>query len=151
MKLYQNPASPPCRRVLATIFHLGLEVELVDVQFHSGQLESPDYRRMNPNGAVPLLDDGGFYLWESTAIMTYLCDKQGATELYPQHLQKRADVNRWLAWSNAQLGPVTGTLVWENLIKGWLKIGGPDPKEVAEAEKDFHRCAKVLEIGRAHV
>eukprot|EP00918_Siedleckia_nematoides_P055214 GHVU01120444.1.p1 GENE.GHVU01120444.1~~GHVU01120444.1.p1 ORF type:complete len:195 (+),score=30.83 GHVU01120444.1:86-586(+) len=52
---------------------------------------------MNPHHTVPTIDDGGFYLWESRAILGYLADKYGKDDaLYPKDVQKRAVVDRYL-------------------------------------------------------
>jgi glutathione S-transferase len=144
MKLYQNPMSPPCRRVLATLHHLNMPVELQTVDFKSDQLSSPEYIKMNPNGAVPLLEDGSFYLWESTAIMQYLAEKSGPNELYPSDAKSRAQISSWSAWSMCHFGPASGTLVWELFVKKMMNLGEPDQAAVAEATTDFNKYAKVL-------
>lgn len=145
MKLYVNPMSPPCRRVMATMYHLNSPIELQNVDFQSKQLEAPEFRKMNPNGAIPLLSDGDFHLWESCAIMQYLCEQKGNTELWPADAQARADVNRWSYWTAYHLGPAAGTLVWENLVKKMMNMGAPDAAAVKEATEDFHKYAKVLD------
>ncbi|MGZ3655090.1 MAG: glutathione S-transferase family protein [Bdellovibrionota bacterium] len=144
MKLFQNPMSPPCRRVLATAHQLNMPLELQTVEFQSSQMQSPEYLKMNPNGAVPLLCDGDFNLWESTAIMQYLAEKKGS-DLYPQDLKARADVNRWTSWSAYHFGPASGTIVWENLVKKMLNAGAPDANALKEATEDFHKYAAVLD------
>jgi glutathione S-transferase len=145
MKLYQNPMSPPCRRVLATMYHLNSPIEVQKIDFRSKEMESPEFFKMNPNGAVPVLQDGDFHLWESCAIMQYLCEKKGNTDLYPQDTKARADVNRWSYWTAYHMAPAAGTLVWENLVKKMMNMGEPDQKAVAEATEDFHKYAKVLD------
>jgi len=144
MKLYQNPMSPPCRRVLAAAYHLNTPIELQTVEFQSSQMQSPEYLKMNPNGAVPLLQDGDFHLWESGAIMQYLAEKKGNTELYPQDVKTRADITRWNFWSAYHFGPAAGTIVWETLVKKMMNAGEPDVNAVKEATEDFHKYAKVL-------
>ena len=48
-----------------------------------GGLTPPEYRRMNPNRKVPLIDDGGFILWESNAIVRYLRARYGEGAISP--------------------------------------------------------------------
>ncbi len=145
MKLYQNPMSPPCRRVLATIYHLNSPVEMQSVDFQSPEMKNAEFMKMNPNGALPLLQDGDFHLWESVAIMQYLADKKGSTELFPQDAKSRADISRWNFWNAYHFGPATGTFVWENLVKKMLNAGEPDANAVKKATEDFHKYAKVLD------
>lgn len=145
MKLYQNPMSPPCRRALATAYHLNSPVEIQHVDFQSDQLKSDQYLKMNPNGSVPLLEDGDFHLWESSAIMQYLAEKSGHTTFFPQDIKGRADLARWTSWSAYHFGPAIGTIVWESFLKPMFKMGDADAKAVEEATVDFHRYAKVLD------
>jgi glutathione S-transferase len=67
-----------------------------------GVVKTPDYLARNPNALVPLLDDGGFVLWESNAILRYLCARHsagdGPAHLYPQDLQTRFSAERWMDW-----------------------------------------------------
>jgi glutathione S-transferase len=94
MRLFHSPLSSNARRVLITLHHLGLAVEMINVDL----LDQGDRRRLaelNPNGKVPVLQDGDFVLWESCAIMQYLADLTPHQTLYPQDPRARADVNRW--------------------------------------------------------
>lgn len=145
MKLYQNPASPPCRRVLATVYHLNSPVEMMHVEFGSGEIKKEAFLKMNPNGAVPTLDDNGFHLWESKAIMQYLAELKGDQDCWPKDLKKRADINRWMSWQDCHLGQACGNLVWENFVKNMVGMGGPEERAVADATEDFHQYAAVLD------
>jgi len=55
------------------------------------------YLEMNPNRLVPTVEDDGFVLWESNAILRYLASKY-ASELWPSHLEERASADRWMDW-----------------------------------------------------
>ncbi len=60
---------------------------------------------MNPNGKIPLIDDDGFVLWESNAIVRYLAARHGAGTLWPNDLRQRADADRWMDWQATELTP----------------------------------------------
>jgi glutathione S-transferase len=145
MKLFVNPMSPPCRRVMATMYHLNSPCELQNVDFQSKQLEAPEFRKLNPNGAIPTLQDGDYGLWESCAIMQYLCEKKGTTDLWPSETKARAEVTKWSYWTAYHMGPACGTLMWEGHFKKAMGMGEPDTKAIAEATEDFHKYAKVLD------
>ena len=72
MKLYVTPPSPRAFKVVAVLHHLGLPAEMVYVDLLNGQHMRPDFAALNPNRKMPVLDDDGFLLWESNAIMQYL-------------------------------------------------------------------------------
>ncbi|KJV04997.1 glutathione S-transferase family protein, partial [Methylocucumis oryzae] len=77
MKLYHFPISPNSRRVVAVIHHLGLECELIALDLSKGEHLTPEFISLNPNHMIPTLVDGDTVLWESNAIMQYLCAKVG--------------------------------------------------------------------------
>jgi glutathione S-transferase len=144
MRLYQHLMSSSARRVLLTAAHIGCELELVDVNL----MNEEDRRRLcelNPNSKIPVLDDDGFVLWESIAIMQYLCGKQGGHPAYPGGLRERADVDRWLFWSAQHWSPAFSVLVWENHWKGIVGAGEPDASAVARGNAEFAQYARVLD------
>lgn len=147
MKLYFHPMSGNSRRVLLVATHLDLPLERVLVDLTKGEQRLPAHLGRNPNGRVPVLDDDGFVLWESRAIMQYLCDKTPGQTLLPPSTdaQGRAEVNRWLSWCTAHMAPANALLVQENFVKGLTGRGAPDPVEVARGEALFHASAKVLD------
>ncbi|HEY0095738.1 MAG TPA: glutathione S-transferase N-terminal domain-containing protein, partial [Archangium sp.] len=69
MKLYENPLSSAALKVRAVIHELGLPVTLVSVDMMKGEHKTPGFLAKNPNGKVPTLEDDGFLLWESNAIL----------------------------------------------------------------------------------
>ena len=92
MKIYGVPFSQPVRAVLWLLLMKRQSFELVMVNpGSSGENGSrhPDYLKMNPAGTIPCLlePDTGFSVGESHAIMTYLADKYGWSDVYPESLQ----------------------------------------------------------------
>lgn len=65
--------------------------------------KAPEFLALNPNGLVPVLKDGDFVLWESSAIMRYLIDKYGHGELVPQTVEARARAEQWFGWQTTEL------------------------------------------------
>src|SRR4026209_1865800 len=54
---------------------LGLTYDRIDAGREFGVVDTPEYRRLNPNALVPTIEDDGFVLWESNAIVRYLAAK----------------------------------------------------------------------------
>ncbi len=144
MRLYHHPLSFNARRAVMTAVHLRAKVDLVEVN-----LTSPADRAllssMNPNSKVPVLEDDGFVVWESNAIMQYIAEKTPGQTLYPTDPRGRADVNRWLFWSAQHFSPAVGIFNWQHFVKGMLGQGGPDPVELARGEREFGQFARVLD------
>jgi glutathione S-transferase len=84
---------------------LGLAFERTDVGGALGGTDTPAYRAMNPNGLVPVIDDDGFVMWESNAIVRYLVAGHSEGNLWPDSLKARADADRWMDWQATELGP----------------------------------------------
>lgn len=75
------------------------------------ELKTPAYLKLNPNGAVPTLDDNGFVLTQNAAILNYLADLNPQSGLGGDGTpQSRAEVNRWLALVNADVHPTFAPL-----------------------------------------
>ena len=97
MKLYYHPASTTSRIIMMFVAEadIPLEYELVDLM--KGEQLTPKFKAVNPNGLVPVLDDEGFCLTESGAILRYLADKTGSGA-YPRELTLRARVDEAMQW-----------------------------------------------------
>ena len=146
MRLYYHPLSSNSRRVVMTAIHLNVNLELVVVDLAKGEHKAPEYQRLNPNGKVPLLDDDGFMLWESHAIMQYLADGTPEQDLYPTDVRARADVNRWLFWSAYHFTPAVGFISRERVSKKMVGgSGAPDPVEIARGEALLTAAAQLLD------
>jgi glutathione S-transferase len=142
MKLYEFPLSPNSRRVVAVLHHLDLDCEREVVDLSKGAQMQPDFVSLNPNHMIPTLVDGDFVLWESNAIMQYLCSKVPNNTLYPVDPRVQADINRWQFWQASHFGSACGIMIFEKVVKKFFMQAEADLQEVAER---FHRFAQVLE------
>ena len=145
MRLYQHPMSANARAAIMTVYQLDAPVDFVFVDLQKQEQTLPAFLKKNPNHRVPVLEDGDFYLWESRAIMQYLADLTPGQTIYPTELRARADVNRWLFWSGQHFAPAISIFFWENLIKGMIGRGAPDPVELKRGEALFSEFAAVLD------
>ncbi|CAN5840093.1 glutathione S-transferase [soil metagenome] len=142
MKIYSIQASNNCRRVNATVQHLGLEADVVDPSM--GDLKKPEFLALNPNGKVPLLVDGDLKLWESRAIMQYVASKKPGNTLWPADPKRQADIARWQFWEASHLSKGTGAFAFENLFKKMFMKQDADPAALAAGEKEWHTYAPIL-------
>ena len=124
MKLYYCETLNP-RKACAVARHLPLPVDFVRIDLASGEHRRPPFLAINPNGKVPVLQDGDWSLWESNAIMCHLSDMAQA-DLWP-HDRRQVEVMRWLSWDSQHFTRHAGTLWFEYLIKPHLGLGEPDP------------------------
>lgn len=105
LRIWGRMSSINVQKVVWTARELGLAFERIDAGGAFGGNRTPEYLRMNPNGKIPVIDDDGFVLWESNAIVRYLAAKHGAGTLWPNDLRQRADADRWMDWHATELMP----------------------------------------------
>ncbi len=100
MKLYYLPGACP----LAS--HIALEWIGKPYETHAvsrDELKQPAFLALNPLGAVPVLQDEGMTLTQSSAILEYLAEKNPEANLLGKTIQERAETRRWLAFINADI------------------------------------------------
>ena len=100
LKIWGRVNSVNVKKALWAAEELKLKYERIDAGMEHGIVKTPDYLKMNPNSLVPTIDDDGFVLWESHAIVRYLAAKHGAGTLWPADLKQRADSDRWMDWAH---------------------------------------------------
>ena len=105
LRIHAYPSTPRAFKALVVANHLGVDYEFAFCDLMAGVQKSETFTALNPNQKMPVLEDGAFVLWESNAIMRYLATKHGAEKPYPSELKRRADVERWRAWSLGTLSP----------------------------------------------
>jgi len=101
------------QKVMFAVEELGLAYERHDAGGAFGRVDTPEYRAMNPNGKVPVVEDDGFVLWESNAIVRYLAAAHGAGGLWPDNRHLRADADRWMDWQATEATPAMRDVFWQ--------------------------------------
>lgn len=97
MDFYYMPPSAPCRAVEMTAKAVGIELNKKVLNLKAGEHLKPEFLKINPQHTVPTLVDGDFTLWESRAVMVYLCEKYDKTQKwYPKCPKIRAVINQRL-------------------------------------------------------
>ena len=99
MKFYYHPISTTSRPIMLLASEAGIELEYQVVDLFTGAQYKPEYEAINPSHQVPVLEDEGFRLTESSAILKYLADKKGVAA-YPSDLRQRARVHERMDWFN---------------------------------------------------
>jgi glutathione S-transferase len=145
LNIHAFPASPRAFKVLAFASHIAIPYEFVLVDLTKGAQRSPEFAKLNLNQRMPVLEEDGFTLWESNAIIQYLATKKPESGLLPKDERARADVSRWMFWESAHWDSSCATLVFERFVKGLFGGGAADPKEVERGLTNFNRAAKVLD------
>jgi glutathione S-transferase len=131
-------------RLLAA--ELGIPLAKVSCDPRIGETRTPEYLAKNPNGRVPTLEEDGFVLWESPAILKYLAAKRPERALCGSDPKTQALVDQWMCWWIGGPEAAIDTLAWEVLIKPLvLKQPGNDPGIIADAHRRIDRFLPVLD------
>lgn len=107
-KFYFHP-SPNPMKVALLLEELGVPFELVPVDIFKGEQHAPAFRKLNPNGKVPVLVDDDATIFDSHAILIYLAEKHG--KLLPASGPRRATTLSWLQLVATGLSPFSGQAV----------------------------------------
>ena len=153
MKIYADPITVNCRKVLAGLDLIGAPYELKHVDYFKSEQKDAAYTAVNPNASLPAMVDGDFVLWESNAILQYAADKVGNHAAYPRDLTTRADINRWMLWESSSWFPSCYVFLVENCVKPLLG-SQPDPAVLDAQAAQFHKLAGILDTrlaGRAWI
>ncbi|XP_017782554.1 PREDICTED: glutathione S-transferase 1-like [Nicrophorus vespilloides] len=121
--LYKKDMSAPCRAVLLTAQAIDLELDFKDVDMLNKEHLEEDFIKLNPQHAVPVLDDEGFILCESHAIIVYLVSKYaGDDSLYPEDLQLRSQINHKLHFDGGVLQNLMRQIIGLFIFEGASSI-----------------------------
>jgi len=105
IKLY-TAATPNGWKISIALEELGLPYEVRAIDFAAQEQKADWYVKLNPNGRIPTLDDDGFIMFESGAILIYLAEKTG--KFLPRDVHDRSRVLQWLMFQMSGIGPMMG-------------------------------------------
>jgi glutathione S-transferase len=105
IKIWGRISSLNVRKVVLAAQEMSLRFERIDAGGAFGIVKTPEYLAKNPNALVPVLEDDQVQLWESNAIVRYLCARHAPGTLYPLELPRRFDAERWNDWQQTTLNP----------------------------------------------
>jgi glutathione S-transferase len=144
MKLYGHPMSTCTRKVLCTLAEKGQKADFVLVDIMKGDGKQPDHLARQPFGQVPAIDDDGFQLYESRAIIRYLDAKLPGAQLSPSDLKGRATMDQWLSVEQSNFTPAAMKIIW-NLFFNPMMGKPSDDKLVEESIGTMNRALDVMQ------
>jgi glutathione S-transferase len=133
------------QKVLWCCEELGVEYKRIDAGGPFGVVDTPQYRRLNPNGLVPTIEDDGLVLWESHAIVRYLAAKHAVGGIWPADARARALADQWMDW--------THTVYWAALRTAFLGLvrTAPEKRDLQAIEESRIKTAAALAIVDTHL
>ncbi|EPF6395240.1 glutathione S-transferase family protein [Proteus mirabilis] len=142
LKVWGRKNSSNVKKVLWCLKELQAPYEQIDVGGPFGGLHEANYLALNPNASIPTLQDDDFALWESNTIIRYLCTKYENYHLYPTDVKQRANVEKWMDWSNGSLfSPIQQMMI--NLVR--TPKEQQDPQLVQSLKAKLNQLIKIAD------
>jgi glutathione S-transferase len=139
-------------RVLWLLEELGVPYELATVDMMKGEHKKPEYMKVHPLGAVPALEDSGFTMYESAAIIMYLADKYPEKGLAPAlGTADRGAYYQWISFVMTEADPLLVSILMHTRF---LPEAERSPAAIEKASQRFKVVAPVIDAhmkGREYV
>lgn len=142
LRLHYHPLSTFARRVRIAILEKSVPVELVEVDMPKRAHRAPEYLAINPYGRVPTLEEDGFVLYESSAILDYLELTHPEPPLAPKDPQGRTRVAMHVKLCDLQMSRQTGVIIFP---KRFLPNDRWDQAAMAQAKKEIEAHLAILD------
>lgn len=144
MKLYGHPFSTCTRKVLMTCAEKGFTPEFITVNMTNGEHKSEAHLARQPFGVVPVLEDEGFSLYESRAIMRYLDARSSTNSLTPTNIREKALMDQWLSVEPSYFSSPAMTIIKQAYF-GTMMGKTPDQEMITKARNDLTCPLDVLD------
>ena len=140
LKLWGRNNSVNVQKAIWCLEELKLPYERIDAGMQYGVVNEPPFRAMNPNGLVPVIEDGGAVIWESNAIVRYLAAKYGKGTMWAEDPAERAQSDKWMDWCATVYWPPMREVFW-----GLIRTP-PEKRNPELIETSRKKAGEVLKI-----
>lgn len=143
LTIYGANLSAPANKVRMAANVLGLKYEYICVNIRGGEHRTEEYLRKHPAGKVPAIDDDGFMLFESDAIIKYLAVSQ-SSPLYPENLRQRALIDQWIDFTSIHVGGAMGRVLFNRVFASFARVP-VDQRSLSDGIKFLARFLPVID------
>ncbi len=113
IKIYSMALQDRSDRVRWLLEELNVPYENIFLKKKEGEMNTPEYRKLNPMGRVPTIVDNSTVVHESAAICLYLADKYRNIKLAPElNSEERAEYLQWMVFSTATLESIVAKMFY---------------------------------------
>lgn len=140
LKIWGRTNSTNVKKALWIAQELGLDYEQFDVGGQFGGLDDPAFLARNPNGLIPLVEDGETVLWESNVITRYLAATYGKDSLWIENPARRAQAEKWMDWASTTL-----YTDFSNVMKHMIRLP-EDKRDPAILQRGLDGLARSMKI-----
>ncbi|RYE30183.1 MAG: glutathione S-transferase family protein [Hyphomicrobiales bacterium] len=141
LKILGRLSSVNVQKVVWAAGETGQAFERIDIGGPFGGNREPAYLAKNPNGQVPVLEDGDVHIWESNAIVRYIAARYGRDMIWEEDPARRSEGDRWMDWALGELQRVMVPAFW-GLMR---EPATADPAAIASSISRTEQCLDILE------
>lgn len=138
LKLWGRINSVNVKKAFWALEEVGVPYERVDAGGAFGLVKEEPFLSLNPNGVIPLLQDGDLALWESNAIVRYVAARYGAGTLWAENPAERALGDKWMDWATTTFAGPFRDVFW-NLVRAT-----PQDRDQNALERGHAACCALL-------
>lgn len=143
LTIYGADLSAPANKVRMAANALGIEYDYVRISIKKGENRTEEYLKIHPAGKVPAINDNGFVLFESDAIIKYLASKEQSS-LYPSEYKQQALINQWMDFVSIHVGGAMGRVVFNRVFASFAGVP-VDERSLGDGLKFLARFFPVLD------
>jgi glutathione S-transferase len=142
LKIWGRKNSSNVQKVMWAVGETAVAHAHTEVGGAFGGNREPAFLALNPNGLVPVIQDGAVVMWESNAIVRYIAVKYGAGRLAPSDPLMRARADQWMDWQQTSVNAPMVTTYW-GLVR--TPEDKRDHAAIAAAEKRYAEVMAILD------
>lgn len=141
IKLYDNPLSGNCFKVKLLLVQSKIPFESIIIDVFKGESRKAPFLQINNAGKIPAIDDNGFILNESNAILLYLAEKYNRN-LLSENLDERGKIYSWILYNKTSVDP---NLAKARAIKKFFPSDKQNSKELEFLQKEGIKSLELID------
>tara|TARA_B100000900_G_scaffold198296_1_gene168049 strand:+ start:10342 stop:10941 length:600 start_codon:yes stop_codon:yes gene_type:complete len=141
IKLYDNPLSGNCFKVKLLLVQSKIPFESIIIDVFKGESRRDPFLQINNAGKIPAIDDNGFILNESNAILLYLAEKYNKN-LLSENLDERGKIYSWILYNKTSVDP---NLAKARAIKKFFPSDKQNSKELEFLQKEGIKSLELID------
>jgi len=143
MKIYGSDLSFPANKARMAAYAVGIDFDYIQVNLKAGDQRVDTFLDMNPIGKIPVLDDDGFYVFESNAIARYL-GKKVNSPLFPSDLQASTTIDQWMEFISHHIGNALGKVLFNTHFYSFMGVE-KDERSLSDGRAWLEKYCPVLD------
>lgn len=141
LRLYNHPLSGNCYKVRLLLSHLGVDYQRINVDIFEGEHKCLEFKKLNPNRKIPVIEDDDFVMWESNAILLYIGRKYSPNKYLSENISSFGLISQWLFFGKTTIDP---NLAMARFLTRFAPDAMRDSSDIKKFQDAGHQALKTL-------